>query len=282
MMSLFPSSPGGSEKGFTLIQVVVALGLILASFSLYMEMSVNSKKLDKRIESQGRFLDVESALKGIITDFIAKIQNITNCIDYTSAFNSSYILSASGTSPMKYTQNILHESSFANSQLSSSQISEVIGLMKSDTKTSKAAERCRQSIRPSSATSTSQNKFYFCLDFTRDDRASKESFLRSPRAFAEVAVELLDLRTAAPISCKTLQEAAIFDQNEETNFAMMSRVLPMIDRGISGVLGNTTALGTASIAKGVGAKVHITLYWLVMDRDPYFSSRSFSFLVEKQ
>jgi hypothetical protein len=64
-----------------------------------------------------------------------------------------------------------------------------------------ARNRCRKPRLPNNGNNDADNRAYFCVRLGRDGTAPRDSIMNADLAFAEVAVELIDLQTQKPISC---------------------------------------------------------------------------------
>lgn len=257
-----------SELGFSLIQVIIAMGLVLLSISMYSKMELQRLQALRSISASTRSLDVEQVMQTELENFMSNINNTNRCVNYATVFMGRSILSSSGSSPISHTTNLAASQAFSG--LDAPQISKALDVMRNTPATAAALQRCRQPIRPSSPTNPLANAFYFCLNFSRDANASKESFMASPRAFAEVALEMIDVSQSSTVSCATFRSAAVYqplrlfeDQSALANFF-------------------DAPLALATPTKRVGAQVHLTLYWLVPGLNPYYKSRAYSFYLEKK
>jgi Tfp pilus assembly protein PilV len=236
------------QSGFSLIQILIALAIMTVSVTMYMQATTDTNKAKKRVEMSARYADIESVLKSEVAHMVSQIAAHPGCLNYANVFTGRTISSEFSTSQIRHVTNLLQTNLFNSSGLSDDERNNVIDKMRSTPNIAAAVDRCARPVRPSNSNNDAQNSFYFCLDFERDATAPKNSLLGSPRSFAEVAVQLVDLRTGNPISCNRFVNPAPGTPNE---------VSP-------------------------GAKIFTTLYWLVQEKESYFKSHSNSYFLDKE
>lgn len=257
-----------SELGFSLIQIIMAMGLVLLSISMYTKMDMQRLQALRSISASTRSLDVEQVIQIELENFLRQISNISGCVNYATVFAGRSIISSSGSSPISHTTNLADANAFSG--LDSTQVSKALGVMTNTPATAAALSRCRHPIRPRSPTNPLANAFYFCLNFSRDANASKESFMASPRAFAEVAIEMVDITQSSTVSCTSFKNASV-DQSQRL-FEDQNLLRNLFD----------APMALASSTRRIGAQVHLNLYWLVPTQNPYYKSRAYSFYLEKK
>ena len=236
----------GSQSGVTLVEAMIALGIIAMLMMIYVESEVKTRQAARRVSASENFMDVDSLVKGELRYFLSRITAAGNCVDYPTVFASRTILSQGGTVPITFETNLGRSGLFGGSGLDATQINAANALLQTDTSAGGAFARCTQPVRPKNAITDSENSFFFCLNFQRDPSAARGSFMASPRAFAEIAVELVSFRTSTPISCQKYVAAP------------------------SG--------GAGSI---VGANIHATLYCMVGGNDSFYKNHAMSFFLAK-
>jgi hypothetical protein len=231
-----------SEKGFTLIQVMVSIALLSISVSLYFQMSGRMKSAAKRLAGSENFTDVEGALRSEMSYFLSQIKSQPGCLSYGNVFASRSIASENGTMAINFTRQLDDRQAFGyRPVLNQRQIREALRVMAKTPKTGTALARCRRSVRPAQFDNNNHNKFYFCLDLIRDPNATPDSFMASDRAFVEVGVELMNTNNSSPISCA----------------------------------------GFATAPSGVGAEIYLTTYWLIRASGFVYKSHSSSYFLDK-
>lgn len=174
------------EAGFSLVSILLILGVLLMAVMIIAQARVNHQTSQKAIKLKQAYTDVNQAL---ITDIVSSIHShisasapCLNLGSLTANFNAGKSIVPSAPS-YAYTTSIPGNSGTWPALQQS------------------AAGRCRVPRVPSSGTTSTDNRLYFCIQLGQDSSAPKDSIMNASLAFAEVAAELIDLQTQQPISC---------------------------------------------------------------------------------
>ncbi len=172
-----------SEQGFSLVSVLVIMAVILTAVLIISQARFNHQATQKALNLKESYSDVNQAL---ITDIMSEIHSSITasapCLNVSTVKqNYGGVIKPSIPS---YT---------ASNSISSSSVWPPMHQA--------AAQRCKIPRTPSNASNAADNRLYFCVRLGRDPTAPKDSIMNSTQAFAEVAVELIDLQTQAAISC---------------------------------------------------------------------------------
>ncbi len=175
----------GTEKGFSLITVLLMLGVISFMFLVFSQSRVNVSKNSKNLIVKGSYRDVNQALIHSLSAFVQpQISATAPCLNLSSIqTNINNFMIVNKASP---------------SYIYSNQI--VVDPLAPPTHVA-ASARCRRPRLPSMGNQAADNRFYFCIRMGRDASAPLDSLLSAELAFAEIAVELVDLQNQSGISC---------------------------------------------------------------------------------
>ncbi|RYZ53980.1 MAG: hypothetical protein EOP07_16840 [Proteobacteria bacterium] len=166
-----------SEAGFSLVAVLIIMGVVLFSILLISQAKFRAQGTQKALKVKQSYADVNQALiNGIVESFHTKM--IAACPDF-SIVNGNL----DGRAAYNYSNSIQVNSDAGNT---APQVH------------IDAANRCKAPKKPGA---TAGNRFYFCIELGKDPTAPNDSILNAKKAFAEVAVELIDLQTQQPITC---------------------------------------------------------------------------------
>jgi type II secretory pathway pseudopilin PulG len=173
------------EEGFSLILVLVVMGLVLLNVLIFSQSRVNSSKTVKTLQAKSSYRDLSQAL---IYDLVEKLRpNITAaapCINLGSIranINNFSVVNKASPSYIQTTQIPVDSLAPALHQ--------------------SAAQRCLRPRVPANGNQANQHQFYFCARLGRDTSAPLDSILNAELAFAELAISMIDLQTQVGISC---------------------------------------------------------------------------------
>lgn len=170
-----------TQGGFSLVSVLMIMGMVLFSILMISQAKFRQQGTQRALKVKQSYGDVNQALMNSVVDiFHKKMSN--GCLPggWSALGSSGAPQDLDGRTTYYQTPNV--------------------GLSTSSdvpTKHSDAATRCRNPKSPGSPT----NRFYFCLKIKPDASAPIDSILGAKVAFAEFAVELIDLQTQTPITC---------------------------------------------------------------------------------
>lgn len=177
-----------SQEGFSLVGVLIIMGVVLVSMLLISQARFKQKSVQKAIQVKGSYSDVNQALinavvdqfhKGLLTvpvagGFTCPTADIITTGGLLNGKNAYAVKTPpviNGNAPLVHTQ---------------------------------AITRCSNAVTPSG----NGNRYYFCLQISPDTSADKDSILNAEKAFAEFAIELIDLQTNLAISCQEYSKRA--------------------------------------------------------------------------
>lgn len=173
------------EQGFSLVSVLIIMGIVLLAVLMITQSRVNQQSAQKAIKLKQSYTDVNQALiSDLVSHVHSSISGAAPCINLSSInINMNGLNVKESSAPAYvYTTNIpLAAGSPA---------------LHTD-----ARARCTKPRLPTNATNDADNKAYFCVRLGKDSAAPKDSIMNADIAFAEVAIELIDLQTQKPISC---------------------------------------------------------------------------------
>lgn len=185
-MKLFYS--GHRDKGFT--QVSVLLGVVLAVVVVLL-LGTSGKNLRPAADHVELDLPLQEALQDSLSTFIRSklVHGTVPCADPTAYFLSHLYLRT-------FAGNISQARSTPPAGLSAATWDELfLGPLASNSFAGAALSRCSLSVLGTSG------RFHFCLKVERNVSAPKGSFLQTPFTFAEVSIQLQDLKTGQNLSC---------------------------------------------------------------------------------
>ena len=189
--ALASSGPDGHHQGFTLVSVLVALGIIAVAATLYMNVANQSRLIKKRSEASMTTQDIEEMLKADMVEAARKYFK-AGCKG-APAFSRS--VGAAGTEVITRTINL---PAFAPQNHAA------------------AAGRCASS--PYLRANGNGNALYLCVAIKRGQVSSaaiEASLLDTEYAFAEFFIRPQLPQNGAPVSC-----AAIASHTQPPNTAM--------------------------------------------------------------
>ncbi len=172
-----------SEAGFSLVAVLIVMGVVLFSMLLISQAKFRAQGTQKAIKVKQSYADINQALINNVVDvFHRKIG--ASCNTLVPNF-----LTAPQALDGAVTYNFTSTVKTANTAASPLPDAH-----------KQAVERCQKPKAPQDG--DVGNRFYFCVNLNTDPSAPKDSILSAQAAFAEFAIELIDLQTQAPIHCK--------------------------------------------------------------------------------
>lgn len=182
------------EDGFT--RVSVLLGVALASIFMLM-LNFVSKTVRPAAKSPELDRPLQEALQDALINFVRTklVQTTVPCADPVGYFQSHLYLRT-------YVGSVEQARSNPPAGMSAAAWDEVFqDSMAANRFAGAALSRCSLSILGTGG------RFHFCLNVERDGDAPKVSFLRTPLIFAEVSIQLMDLKTGRNLSCAQYLEA---------------------------------------------------------------------------
>lgn len=185
----------GSSAGFTLIGVLISAGILSIMALLALKFFDHQMAAKQHIRTMGA---VQSMEGGIASEILNRLNNALNanvngCINLKSQFSNVLL---EGGARYTFTTNIQLPANAPD-------------YMK------QAQMRCRSPRQPANINNSQDNQIYFCLLFQGDNKSTREGFLASKLAFAEVYFELMDLQTGQRQSCR---EYVNNRNNDRVNF----------------------------------------------------------------
>lgn len=166
-----------SEAGFSIVAVLIVMGVVLFSLMLISQAKFRAQSTQKAIKTKQSYADVNQALINSVVEKIhGSMQKSCNGIVQTKLKN----VALDGASKYDFSTALTRTNGIAAPQTHK-----------------EAINRCKTPKNPG----TGGNRFYFCVELNKDASAPIDSILNSQYAFAEFAVELIDLQTTEPITC---------------------------------------------------------------------------------
>ncbi|MBC7532817.1 MAG: hypothetical protein H7318_14690 [Oligoflexus sp.] len=164
-----------SQSGFSLVSVLIVMGVVLFSILLISQAKFRQQGTQKALKVKQSYTDVNQALvNSVVEHFHAQMTDA--CL--VGGFGGFSNKDLDGRAKYRYATNIA--------------VTSTAPQVHKD-----AANRCLQPKQPGTPT----NRFYFCVKLDPDLTAPSDSILGAKVAFAEFAVELIDLQTQEPIDC---------------------------------------------------------------------------------
>ncbi|MDQ3230195.1 MAG: hypothetical protein M3Q07_00095 [Pseudobdellovibrionaceae bacterium] len=174
-----------AERGFSLISVLLIMGIVLLAILVITQSRVNHQSTQKAIKIKQSYTDVNQALISDLVSLIhSDIAGAAPCINVGMITANMIGLNVKESSAPAYV--------YTNAVPLSPG---------SPTLHSEAQKRCATPRLPTNGNNDTDNKAYFCIRLGKDAAAPKDSIMNADLAFAEVALELIDLQTQKPISC---------------------------------------------------------------------------------
>jgi hypothetical protein len=174
-----------TEQGFSLISVLIIMGIVLLAVLMITQSRVNQQSAQKAIKLKQSYTDMNQALiSDLVSHVHSTITGTAPCINLSSININMNGLNVQESSAPAY----IHATNIP--------IAAGSPPLHTDART-----RCRRPRLPTNAANDSDNKAYFCVRLGKDSNAPKDSIMNADVAFAEVAIELIDLQTQMPISC---------------------------------------------------------------------------------
>jgi type II secretory pathway pseudopilin PulG len=166
-----------SEAGFSLVAVLIIMGVVMFSILLISQAKFRAQGTQKALKVKQSYADVNQALiNGIVESFHTKMVAACPALNIVDG-------NLDGRADYKFSTAVLP--------------APPIGPYEPPAVHVEASERCKSPKIPSGG----GNRFYFCVKLAKDASAPNDSILGAKNAFAEVAVELIDLQTQQPITC---------------------------------------------------------------------------------
>lgn len=176
--------PNKSEAGFSLVAILVVMAVVLASILMISQAKFQQQGTQKALKVKQSYTDVNQSL---ITDVVSKLHTqlkaSATCPTPNAVFTN---LTLSGDAKYSASQTI--------------NVTSGAPAVHSD-----AAKRCSGKV---DVPGTGGNRYHFCVKLQPDTSAPKDSILNSKLAFAEFAIELIDLQTQAAITCQVYNTKA--------------------------------------------------------------------------
>jgi len=179
----------GSEDGFSLVTVLAVMAVVMICIVFISQTKVRQQRVQKALKVKQSYADVNQALIHNIVDIFHK-EMATTCLDPAAVLTTQDL---DGTADFRFTKSITGASGNGIVLPAPHQA---------------AISRCAVPAKPASGSSTSadKNRFYFCIQLNQGmtaaiNKAPRDSILGASYAFAEFAVELIDLQTQAPLNC---------------------------------------------------------------------------------
>ncbi len=166
------------EAGFSFIAVLIVMGVVTFSIMLISQAKFKAQSAQKSIKVKQSYGDINQALiNNVVEVFHERMSNACDNLAQTQINNRDL----DGNVRFRYNTNP------GFNGVSNTLVPEVH---------KQAQARCRVPKAPNGG-----NRFYFCTSLTQDASAAKDTILNSKYAFAEFAIELIDLQTQNPITC---------------------------------------------------------------------------------
>lgn len=173
-----------SQSGFSLVTVLLVMGIVLVAMWLITQAKFRAQGTQKAIKIKQSYADVNQALiNGIVDTFHKNISASCGNLVQTKLNGWS---SLDGSVDYRFERNVKVATPKDNSKAN------MVPVIHKE-----AQARCRSPKSPGAG----QNRFYFCVELRGDANAPKDSILNAEAAFAEFAVELIDLQTQKEIDC---------------------------------------------------------------------------------
>ncbi len=167
-----------SQDGFSIVAVLVISAVILSSILLVSQAKFRQQGTQKALKMKQSYTDINQALiNAVVETFHAKMEN--SCL--VGGWNDLKNKDLDGRT--KFSQ---------NTEVGVDMASQFVPQTHKE-----AATRCKTPKSPGSPS----NRFYFCVKIEKDPTAPIDSILGANVAFAEFAVELIDLQTQTAIPC---------------------------------------------------------------------------------
>jgi hypothetical protein len=164
-----------AEHGFSLVSIMVLMGLGLLAVLLITQSRVNQQSSQKTIQVKQSYRDVNQALiNNLVSQVHDSITAGAPCINLNGIQSSAPAYVHARSIPAGPGWPEAHR---------------------------EAQSRCSRPRLPRNGNNPNDNKAYFCVRLGKDQNAPTDSILHAELAFAEVALELIDLQTQKPISC---------------------------------------------------------------------------------
>lgn len=167
-----------TQSGFSLVAVLLVLGVVSVAMLLISQAKFRAQSVSKAIKIKQSYVDINQVLINRVVDIFHKNLNDTcggliasnlsgpQLLDGSVTFTATTAVPVSSGAPPVHTL---------------------------------AQNRCRTQTSPHPDIN---NRFYFCVQLSRDLDAPRDSILNANTAFAEFVVEMIDLQTQAPITCR--------------------------------------------------------------------------------
>lgn len=167
-----------AQGGFSLVSVLIIMGVVLFSILLISQAKFRQQGTQKALKVKQSYADVNQALiNSVVETFHAKLTSGCLAGGFSGALSGKDL---DGRAKFGFVPGMTVSSSAPQVHKD-------------------AAARCGSPKAPASG--SSGNRFYFCVKLDKDATAPNDSILGAKTAFAEFAVELIDLQTQAPITC---------------------------------------------------------------------------------
>lgn len=182
------------ESGFTIIQLLVALGLLGLVIAGYARWKSHQFYAGKILKMNIKIDDVVDSIIGDISLRISDKAKGLNSACSSKSFNdlfASIQIGPDSSDVMRST------GEFRKTNLKSG--ARKYNYIKD------AVERCRKSNRkvPTNFNSSSQNSLYVCFQRKTNSDSQGDSFLDVRYSLVEVRIEMVDVNTGNPVSCNT-------------------------------------------------------------------------------
>ena len=183
--AFFKQDEGAANQGFSLVSVLIIMGIVLLAILMITQSRVNQQSAQKAIKLKQSYTDVNQAL---ISDLVSHV--------HSSITSAAPCINLAGININMNGLNVKESSAPAYVHTTNLPLAAGSPPLHTD-----ARARCSKPRLPSNATSDADNKAYFCVRLGKDSAAPKHSIMNAHIAFAEVAIEFIDLQTQKPISC---------------------------------------------------------------------------------
>lgn len=171
------------QAGFSLIGVLVVMGVLLSTVLLVTQTKVRTQRAQKALKVKRSYADINQDLLSSVTEIFHK--NLSRNCDGLLQAHMSRWQELDGAVRFRFANSVKVATPSDQSKMA------MVPQLHLE-----AQARCRSARSPNGG-----NRFYFCVEMHGDKTAPTDSILNAEAAFAEFAVELVDLQTQTPISC---------------------------------------------------------------------------------